>query len=116
MTNDSKRLEAAVKAWDHYWGDRYGDEALEEMGEEVSVALAAADAVMFNEAAVWKAAEVAALVDDHDGCFEHVREYEAMEPWEQEAHGYPSSDYEARDYWLKRTRAVIAALKGAGNE
>ena len=23
----SARLEAAVKAWDHYWGDRYGDEA-----------------------------------------------------------------------------------------
>ena len=38
------RLEAAVKAWDHYWGDRYGDEALEEMGDEVKVALEAADA------------------------------------------------------------------------
>jgi hypothetical protein len=38
------RLEAAVKAWDHFWGDRYGDEALEEMGDEVKVALAAADA------------------------------------------------------------------------
>jgi len=38
----SKRLEAAVKAWDHYWGDRYGDEALEEMGEEVRIVLEAA--------------------------------------------------------------------------
>jgi hypothetical protein len=37
-------LEAAVKAWDHFWGDRYGDEALEEMGDEVKVALTAADA------------------------------------------------------------------------
>ena len=44
----SARLEAAVKAWDHYWGDRYGDEALEEMGEEVQVALTAADKVMFS--------------------------------------------------------------------
>lgn len=44
----SRRLEAAVKAWDHHWGDRYGDEALEEMGEEVQVALDAADAVMFS--------------------------------------------------------------------
>ena len=32
----------AVKAWDHHWGDRYGDEALEEMGEEVRIALEAA--------------------------------------------------------------------------
>ena|SRR5213595_878225 len=38
------RIEAAALAWDHYWGDRYGDEAVEEMGEEVKVALAAADA------------------------------------------------------------------------
>jgi len=47
----SKRLEAAVLAWDHYWGDRYGDEALEEMGEEVQVALNAADKVMFSDEA-----------------------------------------------------------------
>jgi hypothetical protein len=39
-----ERLEAAVKAWDHHWGDRYGDDAVEEMGEEVQVALAAAEA------------------------------------------------------------------------
>ena len=45
----SARLEAAVKAWDHYWGDRYGDEALEEMGEEVQIALDAADEVMFSD-------------------------------------------------------------------
>lgn len=59
------RVEAAVKAWDHYWGDRYGDEALEEMGEEVAVALAAADAhdaangihrVKLDDAAVERAA------------------------------------------------------------
>lgn len=50
----SKRLEAAVKAWDHHWGDRYGDEALEEMGEEVQVALDAADAVMFSDEALFK--------------------------------------------------------------
>lgn len=46
----SRRLEAAVKAWDHHWGDRYGDEALAEMGEEVQVAMDAADAVMFSMA------------------------------------------------------------------
>lgn len=48
----SDMLEAAVKAWDHFWGDRYGDEAVEEMGEEVGIALAAADAVRFSEEAV----------------------------------------------------------------
>jgi hypothetical protein len=51
------RLEAAVKAWDHHWGDRYGDEALEEMGEEVQVALNAADAVMFSDEAIERAAK-----------------------------------------------------------
>jgi hypothetical protein len=69
----SERLEAAVKAWDHHWGDRYGDEALEEMGEEVAVALTAADAVMFSDEGVeravialaesdgWKAADLERL-------------------------------------------------------
>ncbi|MBT2537229.1 hypothetical protein [Arthrobacter sp. ISL-69] len=83
---------------------------------EAKSALAAADAVMFSEASIWKAAEVAALVDDYDGCFERVREYEAMEEYEQEAHGYPGHDYEDRDYWLKRTRAVIAALRAPADD
>ena len=51
----SARVEAAVRAWDHHWGDRYGDEAMDEMGEEVQVALEAADAVMFSEAAIERA-------------------------------------------------------------
>jgi len=53
----SQRLEAAVKAWDHHWGDRYGDEALEEMGEEVQIAIDAADAVMFSPEGVERAAK-----------------------------------------------------------
>jgi len=97
MTNDSKRLEAAVKAWDHHWGDRYGDEALEEMGEEVSVALAAADAVMFNDETVEDIGQV--IHDNICGCGEERVD---------------CADYE-RDS-LTAARAVIAALKGAGDE
>jgi hypothetical protein len=89
----------------------------------IAAALAAADAhdaahgvyrVTLDDATVERAAEAAALVDDHDGCFERIREWEAMEPWEQEAHGYPSDDYEAREYWIKRTRAVLAAAVQEG--
>jgi len=61
----SKRLEAAVKAWDHYWGDRYGDEALEEMGEEVQVALNAADEVMFSDEVVRRVADL--IWENSDG-------------------------------------------------
>lgn len=65
-------VEAAVKAWDHHWGDRYGDEAMEEMGEEVRIALAAADAVMFNDAAVERAVtklqECLTDRDEYSGC------------------------------------------------
>jgi hypothetical protein len=46
MSIPDEAVEAAVKAWDHHWGDRYGDEALEEMGEEVRIALEAAEPYM----------------------------------------------------------------------
>ena len=61
----SARLEAAVKAWDHHWGDRYGNEALEEMGEEVQVALNAADEVMFSEA---MHARISEILWESEGC------------------------------------------------
>jgi hypothetical protein len=92
----SKRLEAAVKAWDHHWGDRYGDEAVEEMGEEVQVALDAADVVMFSDEAVERAARAAyeAQMEDGDTLWEH----------------FGDSSY--LDYWRDQARAVIGSLKG----
>jgi len=51
----SARVEAAAKAWDKFWGDRYGDDVVEEMGDEIQVALAAADQIMFSEAAIERA-------------------------------------------------------------
>jgi len=88
----SKRLEAAVKAWDHHWGDRYGDEAVEEMGEEVQVALDAADAVMFSDEAVDKAAKAM-----HDlGAFAH--------PWEERTE-------DLKGLYREDVRTIIAALQ-----
>lgn len=89
----SARLEAAVKAWDHHWGDRYGDEALEEMGEEVQVALAAADAVMFSDEAIERAAEELWDGTDPDVQWDHISEY-------------------LKERTRIRARAVVAALKG----
>lgn len=43
-------VEAAVKAWDRHWGARYGDDAMDEMGEEVRIALEAAAPHMLAEA------------------------------------------------------------------
>jgi hypothetical protein len=94
----SKRLEAAVKAWDHHWGDRYGDEALEEMGEEVKVALDAADAVMFSEEAVERAAraEYESDMEDLPG---------GLDPWDHAA------DLTRANY-RRGVLAVIASLRG----
>ncbi len=66
----------------------------------------------YSEEDIWRAAEAMALVDEDDGCFEDVREWEAMEVWEQEAHGYPSNDYEQRDWWLKRAREAAYVFRG----
>lgn len=88
----SERLEAAVKAWDHHWGDRYGDEALEEMGEEVQVALDASEAVLFSEEAVERGAKA---LNEH-----YLIEWDKLPEW-------------AREDARRTTRAVIAALKGA---
>jgi hypothetical protein len=92
------RLEAAVKAWDHYWGDRYGDEALEEMGEEVKVALAAADGhdlahglhrIRIDDATLERAAKSLAGVP-------------IDQPWPQ---WYTASV----DRWREQTRKALAA-------
>lgn len=91
----SKRLEAAVKAWDHHWGDRYGDEALEEMGEEVQIALDAADKVMFSDEAIERAAKA-----------EHANDWKA-DTWDEE-------DATVKDNYREGVRVVIAALKGEG--
>jgi len=89
----SKRLEAAVKAWDHHWGDRYGDEALEEMGEEVQVALDASDAVLFSEEAVERAAATMHFLSRPD-----------QPPWE-------SLTPIAKASWREAALAVIDNLK-----
>jgi hypothetical protein len=81
-------------AWDHHWGDRYGDEALEEMGEEVKVALDAADAVMFSDEAIERAAKV-----EHDNYWRGEISWEQQDPLVKENH-------------RQRIRAIIAALKG----
>jgi len=78
----SARLEAAVKAWDHYWGDRYGDEAIDEMGEEVQVALKAADDVMFSEAMHSKVAQV---LWESEGCTWQVQASKVFEALKGEA-------------------------------
>jgi hypothetical protein len=93
----SQRLEAAVKAWDHHWGDRYGDEALEEMGEEVQVALDAADTVMFSEQAVERAARELWILNGLKG-----------DDWIY----YPPED-ERKVYFTRLARTVIDSLKAA---
>jgi hypothetical protein len=99
----SKRLEAAVKAWDHHWGDRYGDEALEEMGDEVRIALEAADAVLFSGAAVERMAEAMWL----------------HRPLERVGMGEPKPWAELKPYQHDRYRAwasaALAALKEESN-
>jgi len=100
----SQRLEAAVKAWDHHWGDRYGDEALEEMGEEVQVALDAADAVMFSEAGDKLVADT--LHAHRQGaltCYDHDTGWCCV-----------CGTHEIRVTWFEHAaRAVTKALKGA---
>lgn len=66
----------------------------------------------FSEEDIWRAAEAMALVDEYDGCFETVREYEALEDWEQEAYGYPSGAYEDCDWWMKRAREAASVFRG----
>lgn len=86
--------------------------------KQMANALAAADTAdplrNPSDTDIDRAAEAAALLDDHDGCFERVREWEALEPWEREAQPgeYPHDDYESVQWWTKRTRAMLDALKG----
>ena len=91
--NMSARLEAAVKAWDHHWGDRYGNEALEEMGEEIQVALDAADAVMFSDEAIERGAKAI-----HDaGSID-------KKPWSER-------NDDIRELYRQDVRMVITALR-----
>lgn len=86
-------------------------------GRLVDITIGAADAhdaaqgvrrIRISGRTLLRAAEAAAFVDDYDGCFERVREWEAMEPWDKERE-YPSDDLESCAWWIKRTRAVFAA-------
>jgi len=56
--------------------------------------------------------EILALVDDHDGCHARVREWEALEQWEKDAHPdeEPFTDREDAEWWNRRADAVIARL------
>lgn len=60
--------------------------------------------------AIERAARVLALVDDYDGCFERIDEWERTpveDRWEIEEPG--SDDYESADDWRKKARALAAA-------
>lgn len=61
-----------------------------------------------SDALVDRMAEAAALYEDHDGCFERIRDWEALEEWEREAHpdNHPGSDYEDAAVWRGRIRAA----------
>lgn len=65
-----------------------------------------------------KLGEVIASVDDHDGCHARVREWEALEQWEKDAHPdeEPFSDREDVAYWNRRADAVIAHLALSAQE
>lgn len=54
--------------------------------------------------------EVLALVDDYDGCHERVRQWEATEQWEKDAHPdeEPFSDREDAESWNRRADAALA--------
>jgi hypothetical protein len=53
--------------------------------------------------------EILALVDDYEGSHERVREWEASEQWEKDAHpdNEPFSDREDAEWWNKRADAAI---------
>lgn len=62
------------------------------------------------EWAVEKAARVMALVDDRDGCFERIDEWERTPEDERRDDDYPGSDYEDAEWWRKRARAALDAV------
>lgn len=73
---------------------------------------AAEQVTITNDERVEKIARVMALVDDYDGCFERIDEWEAQPDWEKEAHPEeePFSDREDAAFWIRRAQAVVAAL------
>ena len=56
-------------------------------------------------------AAVLAMVDEYDGCFERVAEWEALEQWERDAYpeNEPHTDREDCEWWLKRADALLAS-------
>ena len=58
--------------------------------------------------------EKLALVDDHNGCHARVREWEALEQWEKDAHPdeEPFTDREEAEWWNRRADAAITHLVG----
>lgn len=63
-------------------------------------------------------AEKMALVDEYDGCFDRIREWEALPDWEREAHPdeRPHTDYEDREFWRKRADVALALIEPDSRE
>lgn len=63
-----------------------------------------------DDDAIERAARALALVDDYDGCFERIDEWERTpveDQWEIEEPG--SDDYESAEDWRKKARTLAAA-------
>lgn len=60
-------------------------------------------------------ARAMALVDDYDGCFERIDEWNALDQWERDAQPQeePASDYEDAEWWRKRADAVMPLVSDA---
>ncbi len=56
-----------------------------------------------------KTARTLAMVDDYDGCFERVDQWNALEQWERDAYPdeEPHSDREDCEFWLRRADALF---------
>ena len=65
------------------------------------------------EAEIEQMAEAMALAGDEDGCFERVKDWEALEQWEKDAHPdeRPHGDYEDCEYWRVKAGAAYAVVQ-----
>lgn len=91
----SARIEAAAKAVDEFWGGRYFDEAADELGGEMAVAIEASDAVLFSEEAIERAARALFIAENPEADWDAL----PLNQW-------------VTDIYRKRTRTVLAALRG----
>jgi len=89
----NERLEAVAKS--------LADEDGWTSYSDATKALAAADAVMFSDEAVERAAKVI---------------YQAAAKFAYENESWDKVDPEAKEVWIQDARNVIEALKGAGDE